>query len=132
VRWVRTIFALLLLAAWPAVTSHSLLEQFGFIHEVHEDHHHSDGGSHEHNSDNHDFADGDYVAKLDGGTGPLWVDIQLYEVPWLAVAFASIISVSDVNALGPAPPGVAPPEFLRSWNFLHRTAVDARAPSFIS
>jgi hypothetical protein len=131
VRWVRSIFALLLLAAWPAVTSHSLLEQFGLIHEVHHDHH-SDGGSHEHNSDNHDFADGDYIAKLNGDTGPLRVDLQFYEVPWSTAALQSTNNISDVNTLGPAPPGVAPPEILRSWNFLHRTAVHARAPSFIS
>jgi hypothetical protein len=46
-------------AVWPAVTSHALLEQAGFIHEIHADHHHAhdhdqphdhdyDGGSHEH------------------------------------------------------------------------------------
>jgi hypothetical protein len=122
----------MLLAAWPVVTSHALLEHFEFIHEVHEDHHHhSDGSSHEHSADNHDFADGGYVAKTSGNSAPARVDVCVFESAWLTVLLQSIDSGS-LTTFGPAPPGVAPPEYLHAWNFLHRTSADVRAPSSLS
>jgi hypothetical protein len=122
---------LLLLAIWPAVTSHALLEGFQLIHQVHDDHHQpSDGGSHEHNADNHDFADGGYLAKTSGNSVPLRVDVASYQPASLVVLLCSVDAIA-LKAFGPAPPGIAPPEYLHSWNFLHRTSADVRAPSFL-
>jgi hypothetical protein len=145
VRFVRSVFALVLLAAWPAVTSHALLERFGIIHQVHNDHdldhhHHFDRPSHEHdrqhehehNSGNHDFAHGDYLARLGNDDAPLGLDLPIYEITSVAILCQCPVHCRDISPLGPAPPGVAPPEYLHVWNFLHRTALDARAPSSLS
>ena len=84
------IVAVLLVLLWPAVTSHSLLTHSGIIHVVHSDHahddhdHHEDEGSHEHNGDNHAFADGDYRPASKG---------KLVVKPSLAAAFNLIASV---------------------------------------
>ena len=120
---------ILLLAIWPAVTSHPLLEQAGVIHQVHDDHH-GEGGSHEHDFDNHVFADGDYASPtatklvqkpdFDGSSHAV---VQM-------IALCSILLRND--APGPAPPGNAPPQLQQSWSFLLRTALPVRAPSIIS
>jgi hypothetical protein len=137
---VRSIFAVLLLAAWPAVTSHALLERYGIIHEVHADHHHSQAshhdhgagrGSHEHNDNNHDFADGGYVAKIGSNGLAYGVGCALYVVTSSAVVLESIDTETRI-VFGPAPPGIAPPEFLHSLNFLLRTSADVRAPSSLA
>lgn len=136
VRFVRRIVALLLLAAWPALTSHSLLELIGVIHQSHEahaahhhdHHHHPDDPSHEHGPADHDFADGGYIAKSSNNSAPFRALPQTQTALW-AIASTHQTELVAGAAFGPAPPGVAPPEFLQTWNFLHRTAIDARAPS---
>jgi hypothetical protein len=129
VTMLRSVFALLLLAIWPAVTSHALMERFELIHEVHYDHEqHSNGGSHEHSADDHDFADGGYFAKTSGNSAPLRVDLWSYQAASLTVFLFWADSIA-LKGFGPAPPGVAPPEYLHSWQFLHRTSADVRAPS---
>jgi hypothetical protein len=129
VRWVRTFVAMLLLAIWPAVTSHALLEQAGLIHEAHDDHHGGDG-SHEHNSDNHAFADGDYAS---GNSAKSVKKPEFSVVSTALLQTAPSLSVFVRNdPPGPAPPGTAPPHLLKSWSFLLRTALPVRAPSSIS
>ena len=117
----------LLLAIWPAVTSHALLQQFGLIHQAHH-HHHGDDGSHEHHSDNHAFADGDYTSA---GTAQGIAKPQL-ATPAAALLFPVPFSFSALlinGSPGPAPPRAAPPLLQHSWCFLLRTALPARAPS---
>lgn len=130
-------FALFLAAVWPAVTSHALLEQAGLIHQVHADHHHShdhdhDGGSHEHKADDHDFADGGYWAKNSPAKSARPNSALLYQTHWLAAVLTNPPVDHQPADFGPAPPGTSPPELLHRWNFVLRTAVDARAPSFLS
>jgi len=132
VRFVRGIFALLLAALWPAVTSHALLEQAGVIHQVHAEHHHPHHGPHEHNSDNHDFADGKYWAKTSGTKTPKPNFALAYQCAWLAAPVSNLSSTIEATDAGPGPPGTAPPELLRPWNFLLRAAANPRAPTFTS
>jgi hypothetical protein len=113
------------------VTSHALLERFGIIHEVHADHHRDDGESHEHNAYNNDFADGGYISKTTGNSAPIRANLCLYQAAWLTVVLHSI-DLDVMTAFGPAPPGLAPPEFLHSLNFLLRTSADVRAPSSLA
>jgi hypothetical protein len=121
---------MLLLAIWPAITSHALLQHVGLIHEVHDDHH-GDGGSHEHNDDHHIFADGDYtftsaaktVSKPESSSKVAPSDYH----------FLSYFPVDlRIDPPGPAPPGAALPHLQQSWQFLLRAALPVRAPSFIS
>src|SRR5687768_16135807 len=105
-------FALFLAAVWPAVTSHALLEQAGLIHIVHLDHHHSHdhdddhgGGSHEHNSDDHDFADGGYWAKISLTKAPKPNFALLYQTGYLAAALINSPVLHEPADFGPAPPG---------------------------
>ena len=130
-------FTLFLAAVWPAVTSHTLLEQAGLIHVVHADHHHShdhdydhSGDSHEHNADDHDFADGNYWTKTSQTKTPRPDFTLLNQTEWLAAALTN--PPAQLFFFGPGPPGISPPELLHRWNFVLRTAVDARAPSFLS
>jgi hypothetical protein len=132
VRRVWIIVALLMLAAWPVMTSHSLLQHFGLIHQVHEDHD-DDGGSHEHNSDNHPFADGDYLRG--SNTVSVWKPVATTAaLPFLAAIFLSVETRTEPEVFhsGPAPPGIAPPELSHSWQFSFRAALPVRAPSFTS
>jgi hypothetical protein len=126
---IRTMFVTLLLAIWPAVTSHTLLEQAGMIHVVHDDHHGSEG-SHEHNADNHAFADGDYTSASAANS------LKKPGLTSISTAFFQRLYVSafinNEDSPGPAPPGIAPPFLQKSWYFLLRTALPVRAPSFIS
>jgi hypothetical protein len=118
-----------LLAIWPAVTSHALLEQAGIIHVVHNDHHGSDD-SHEHNSDNHAFADGDYTS-VSAAKSLKKPDSAVILTALFQEGFVSAFLSGD-DSPGPAPPGTAPPLLQKFWCFLFRTALPVRAPSFIS
>lgn len=132
VRRVRNIVALVLLAFWPAMTSHPLLQHLGLIHQVHEDHD-SSGDSHEHDADNHAFADGDYL--LGSKDVSVWKPVASAAV--LPFATAILLSMEtlarrEVFNSGPAPPGTAPPELSHRWQFSFRAALPVRAPSFAS
>ena len=127
--------ALLLAAFWLPATSHALLEYAGVIHEHHSDHDDHDAessGSHEHNADNHDAADGKYapsstlvrVSLPDALTSPLlFCGLGLNWISELQI---------DPQPSGLAPPGTAPPQLSRCWQFSFRAALPARAPSFAS
>ena len=56
-RFQRIITAFML-AIWLPALSNGLLQYAGLLHERHADHEVDPSGSHEHNSDNHDAADG--------------------------------------------------------------------------
>ena len=127
--------ALLLAAFWLPATSHALLEYAGVIHEHHSDHDDHDAessGSHEHNADNHDAADGKYapsstlvrVSPPDAVASPLlFCGLDLNWTSGLHI---------DPQPSGLAPPGTAPPQLSCCWQFSFRAALPARAPSFAS
>ena len=145
------VVATVLVVLWPAVTSHALLTHGGIIHVVYPDEHSEGGGgaghqhlshaqhhdhehdddSHEQNSDNHAFADGDYRSTT---------VTKLVFKPSLSALFtaASTIAVPVqvyehlVDSPGPAPPGSTPQILQQTWQFSNRTAVLGRAPSFVS
>jgi hypothetical protein len=132
VRRVRIIVALVLLAFWPVITSHPLLQHFGLIHQVHEDHDGS-GGSHEHDTDNHAFAEGDYL--LGSKDVSIWKPLASATVlPFATAMLLSMESLARGEGFnsGPAPPGTAPPELSNCWQFSFRAALPVRAPSLTS
>ena len=132
---LRAIVSLLLVAFWLPASSHALLEYSGLIHERHadhDDHHAESSGSHEHDADNHDAADGKYapsstlvrVPLPDAVTSPLLFC-------GLGLNWTSELHI-DQQPSGLAPPGTAPPLLPSGWQFLFRTALPCRAPSFAS
>lgn len=130
-RQIRSIIVVLLVAFWPLLTSHSLLEQLGVIHQTsHHDEDHNDGDHHSDHADDHDFADGKYLTKSGASDAPDLVPVSILQALWATICFQELLSAPDSVASGPSPPGLAPLEIVRSWNFLRRTALDARAPSF--
>jgi hypothetical protein len=130
---VRIIIALIMLALWPAMTSHALLQQFELIHEVHDDHDGS-GGSHEHDSDDdHDFADGGYLNNSSSSVSILKTLLAATASPFVASLSLTPVTVAPaVFNSGLAPPGTGPPELLHCWQFFFRAALPVRAPSVIS
>jgi hypothetical protein len=129
VRFVRAIFALALLAMWPMVTCHSLLETTEMIHlDEHSDHHQDGGGKDQDHDSDHDFADGNYFSKTTQDSVNGFDRVLLFQSVWLA-AILPDLSTLEMPLEGPAPPGVAPPDLIHCWNFVHRTALAARAPS---
>lgn len=143
------LFAMLLVALWPAVTSHTLLTHGGLIHVVHALHDHArahheehhdyghghehnhpdDGRSHEHHGDNHAFADGDYRST----TASKLLRPALSAVFTAASAITAAVQCDLlVDSPGPAPPGSTPQILRQTWQFSNRTAVPGRAPSFLS
>jgi hypothetical protein len=124
---VRKIVALVLLALWPVITSHCWLQQRGLIHHIHEDHN-MGGGSHEHNSDNHAFADGNYL-QSSSAISVLKPMASTALLPFSTPFLPASISQREVFDSGLPPPGVAPPELGTHWQFSFRTALPIRAPS---
>jgi hypothetical protein len=127
--------ALLLLAVWPAVSSHAVLQHSGLIHQFHDDHDEDadePGGSHEHHANGHDVADGQCVLSAKEVSVPTHhADVMPFVVWWLAAASMPELS-PERHPSGLAPPGLAPPELSHRWQFFFRAALPARAPSFVS
>ncbi|MGZ8938087.1 MAG: hypothetical protein ACXW32_02630, partial [Limisphaerales bacterium] len=134
---MRILVAMILVAVWPAVTSHYLLESLGIIHVAHHEtdltaknalehhhqhphhgegpshqdqqHHHQDtGGEGETSADHHIFADGDYAWI---SAGKALTKPELLVCCSLSLFCASSLSAieDDLDSPGPAPPGAAPP-----------------------
>lgn len=129
---LKTIVSLLLAAVWLPASSHALLEHFELIHQVHADHDADSDGSHEHDADNHEAADGRCALSSTHVSVPQPNAVAL---PMLFCAlgldWASELHV-EPQPSGLAPPGTAPPQFSHRWQFSFRTALPARAPSLIS
>lgn len=128
----QRIIAALLVAFWLPASSHSLLEYAGVIHERHANHDADSSGSHEHDADKHEAADGKCVFSSthvnvpapDAAANPaLNCSIGL---DWSSELKA------ECHPSGLAPPGTAPPQLSHRWQFSFRTALPARAPSLIS
>ena len=137
VKWLKTVAVVLLVGVWLPASSHALLQQVGFIHQVHT-HDDQDGdsdGPHKHDANNHDAADGFcHVA-------PTHVQVPQMELSGspsllasvsLALMLAAAGEASLVLPNGPDPPGVAPPELSHAWQFSFRASLLPRAPSLIS
>jgi hypothetical protein len=129
---VQRIITAFLLAIWLPASSHALLQYAGLIHQRHTDHDADSNGSHEHDSDNHEAADGNCALS------PTLVSVPVpdavanpFPVCALGLDWTSELHV-ELQPSGLAPPGTAPPQLSRRWQFSFRTALPARAPSLIS
>jgi hypothetical protein len=131
----QTIVTAFMLAAWLPASSHSLLEYAGLIHERHADHadHAADSsGSHEHDADNHEAADGKFASASPH------INVSLPDAIAIPMLFCALGLnwVSEVHVecqpSGLAPPGTVPPQLSNRWQFAFRTALPARAPSLVS
>ena len=123
---------MLLVALWLPGSSHALLQYAGMIHQWHADHDADSTGSHEHDADDHEAADGHCVLSS--------ADVHVPEpkalgIP-LLICFLGLESDLGLHVVryptGLAPPGTAPPQFSTHWQFSFRTALPARAPSLVS
>ena len=132
VKLLRSIVTVLLVAVWLPASSHTLLEYFELIHQVHADHDTDSDGSHEHDADNHEAADGKCALASTHVSvpGPNMVASSLL-FGLLGVGSPSELHV-ERQPSGLAPPGTAPPQLSARWQFSFRTALPARAPSLIS
>jgi hypothetical protein len=125
VKRLKTIIALWMLAIWVPATSHALLESAGLIHQ-------EQPASGAHDDHDHDAADG--ICAISSNATPLakgaFSTAVLYVIAFTALdAFfdSTVTHTLSVNGLGPSPPLLPP-----SWQFLFRTALPCRAPSFAS
>jgi hypothetical protein len=131
VKRLRAIITVLLVAVWLPASSHALLEYFDLIHQVHADHDADSTGSHEHDSDNHEAADGHCLLSSTHVSVPL-PDALAVPVFVCPLDFWSSELHVELQPSGLAPPGTAPPQLSHRWQFSFRTALPARAPSLIS
>jgi len=128
----HTIITAFMLAVWLPASSHALLQYAGLIHERHADHDADSTGSHEHDSNNHETADGNCALSSTHVGVPVPDAVGspcLLCLPGLEWASAPHV---ELQPSGLAPPGAAPPQLARTWQFSFRTALPARAPSLIS
>ena len=129
---LRSIVCLLLIAVWLPASSHTLLEFAGVIHERHANHDADSSGSHEHDTANHEAADGKCAVSSTQINIPVR-DMLALPLLFCARALSDAAELhSEPEASGLAPPGVAPPQLSHRWQFSFRTALPARAPSLIS
>ncbi len=123
---------MLLVAVWLPGSSHALLQYAGLIHELHVDHDADAAGSHEHDADDHDVADGICVLSSAQVNVPMpEADASPLLLGLFGLERGSEFNV-ELSASGLAPPGTAPPQLSHSWQFSFRTALPPRAPSFVS
>ena len=132
VRRIRFILTMLLVALWLPGSSHALLQFAGLIHQWHPDHDADSTGSHEHDADDHEAADGHcLLSSVDVHIpAPEAIGTPLL-VCSLGLEWDSGLRVVH-NAAGLSPPGTAPPQLSHRWQFSSRTALPPRAPSRIS
>jgi hypothetical protein len=127
VQWSKTVVTILLLALWLPATSHTLLEQAGWIHTAH-------AGDAPDSDNDHDAADGIcrfasthvQVPQPEMCAGPLLGSLDF------SLTLAALFEASLALPSGPAPPGTAPPELAPSWQFSFRASLPPRAPALIS
>ena len=127
VRWLKIVVTVFLLVLWGPATSHSLLEQAGWIHAAHQE----DGPS---DTDNdHDAADGIcHVASTDVPVPQLTDLSAASRSPDYSIELGTALEDRLTFSNGPDPPGAAPPALACSWQFSFRASLPPRAPSQIS
>jgi hypothetical protein len=120
----RTIAAVFLLALWVPMSSHDLLEDWGFIHTP------ASLGSGDNHDNDHDAADG--LCQLPPGV----FQVQIFHAlqpsflaaPILAVCLHTFAWKHENFALvNPSPPDIPV-----GWQFASRAALPIRAPSLLS
>ena len=130
VTWTPKLAALVLAVLWLPATSHSLLEQAGWIHTEHAE----EGDSSGTDSD-HDAADGTCRAASTDVPVPQPA-LTNSPAPFSSLDFSLVLATLPKTSLaapnGPDPPGAAPPELSRTWQFCFRASLSPRAPSLIS
>ena len=132
VKVAQLMLTFLLVAIWLPASSHVILETFGLIHEAHADHDSDSTGSHEHDDDNHSAADGNCLLTPTGIKVPApQHGFTLFLISYLATEWAFDLDRHQIPS-GLAPPCTTPPELCHRWQFSFRTALPARAPSFVS
>jgi hypothetical protein len=132
VKQLRALVTVLLVAIWLPASSHALLEHFELIHQVHADHDEDSSGSHEHDTDNHEAADGHCaLSSTHISVSPPDSTATLSLDCLLALGLISELH-TELQPSGLAPPGTAPPQLSHRWQFSFRTALPAREPSLIS
>jgi hypothetical protein len=132
VKQLRAIITVFLVVIWLPASSHALLEHFELIHRAEADHDRDSGGSHEHDADNHEAADGKCALSSTHVNVPQ-PDAAVLPMLFCALGldWASELHVEQQPS-GLAPPGTAPPPLCQRWQFSFRTALPARVPSLIS
>ena len=125
------LFRSLLVAIWLPASSHAFLETFGLIHGQHADQGHDDhsnpDGPHEHDSANHDAADG--LCR------PASFEVKFSAPPAVvSTLLNALLAVEEMRRRpeSPALSSLALPQLSKGWQFSFRTALPARAPSFVS
>ena len=117
---LKTILVLLMLALWVPATSHALLESAGLIHQAHAD---SDSdGDHD-----HEAADG-VVLLPSSVNAPGMSAALVYALPMIVFLLPEPIEIRLTDRIDS---GTSPP-LPNIWQFVHRTALPVRAPSFVS
>jgi len=125
-RWLKTVVTVFLLALWTPATSHSLLQQTGWIHAAHAEEGPSDA------DDDHDAADGICHVASTHVAVPHLADLPASPSPDYSIEMTTAVEGRRTFSSGPDPPGAAPPELASSWQFLFRASLPPRAPSQIS
>jgi hypothetical protein len=128
---LRSVVSLLLVASWLPASAHPLLQYAGLIHECHADHDTDSSGSHEHDSDNHEAADGKCALSATHISVPV-PDAAASPLPLCLLGLRWVSELHfEPQPSGLPPPGTAPPQLSHRWQFSFRTALPARAPSLI-
>jgi hypothetical protein len=133
VSFLRRFIAVALLALWLPATLHCALETAGLDELFHcgTDHHSS--GAHETPAD----ATRDACDIIEGSAFKPAANSALLSPPVLCAQFLAFAVPPVALDLTPPPSGLgerilAPPEVARTWHFVARAALPARAPSLLS
>ena len=118
---LKTIVVLLMLALWLPATSHALLESAGVIHQAHAD------ADSEHSDNDHDAADG-LVLLPSSVNAPAISTALLCVLPVVVFVLPEPVEIGLTDRINS---GTSPP-LPNVWQFVHRAALPARAPSFAS
>jgi hypothetical protein len=121
VKRLETIVVLLMLALWMPATSHALLESAEMIHQPHAD------ADSDHSDNDHDAADG-LVLLPSSVNAPAMSAALLCVRPVVVFVLPEPIEIGLTDRIDS---GTSPP-LPNIWQFVHRAALPARAPSFAS
>lgn len=131
----RALIAAVLLAFWPAVSSHAFLQVWGLIHLTHVDPDGAGGpeGSPDRHDNDHEVADGQCRLSTQSVEAPVpsLVGPPLWLCDWILAGWP-LPPEGEPPASGLAPPRSAPPELRHRWQFSLRAALPVRAPSLVS
>ncbi|MEO5804096.1 MAG: hypothetical protein ABIR24_11265 [Verrucomicrobiota bacterium] len=125
VKKLKPIVATLLLALFAFVSSHALLENLELIH--HHEGHPSDSA---HSDLNHDAADG--LCRIDSSLCKIQKPAPELPSHFVTAVLTGLLNTPDQSQLFLFEHVSPPLELVSTWQFSSRTALPARAPSFVS